>query len=366
MKHLNQILSLVILAILPLASRAQAFSDREFTVRSFPVYPQTNIEVNNKYGKIHVITWKKDSVKFVIDLNLSSSSLSKLHKVKNSIRFDFTSSNYYITAITDFGGTGNQIFTELRNLSESLIPGKNNIEVNYTVYCPESVNLTLINKFGDIYIDDLRGEINISLSNGDMKINSISGEAQIELNFGSGIFNHLTDASISGSYSDINIKQAEKLQVVSKSSTLDIDEVDLLKIDSRRDKYFLTQVHTFRGSTNFSQVWLENLGCEADLNLKFGDLTIDRILPDFCRINILSDYADLNLYVQKGTGYQADIYHPNDALINFPEGVADKLLTTIQKSENEKHSFYKTGQGENLPLLKIQALEKCYINVIHK
>jgi hypothetical protein len=366
MKKINIIFRITILAFLPVLTFGQTFSDREITEKTFPVNAQTTIEVNNKYGKIHVIPWRKDSVKFEIDLVLSSNSLSKLHKIKNGIRFDFTSSKYYVTALTDFGGTGNQIFTELRNLSESLIPGKNNIEVNYRIYCPESTNLTLINKFGDIYIDDLRGKINISLSNGDIKVNSISGEAQIELNFGSGIFNHLTDANIASSYGDINIKQAEKVQTVTKSSTLHIDDVDFLKIDSKRDKFFIGDVHTLRGSTNFSQIWIEKIKCELDVNLKFGDLTVDRIPVDFCKINLVSDYADLNLYLQPETKYQADIFHHKDAYINFPSNEAEIGLTTLSRSEEEMHSFYRTSEDENIPVLKIHALEKCYINLINK
>ena len=366
MKKVNIKFKIAFLVFFPVLSFGQTFSDREITVKTFPVNAQTTIEVNNKYGKIHVIPWRKDSVKFEIDLVLSSNSLSKLHKIKNGIRFDFTSSKYYVTALTDFGGTGNQIFTELRNLSESLIPGKNNIEVNYRIYCPESTHLTLINKFGDIYIDDLRGKINISLSNGDIKVNSISGEAQIELNFGSGIFNHLTDANISSSYGDINVKQAEKIQLVTKSSTLHLDDVDFLKIDSKRDKYFIGDVHTLRATTNFSQIWIENIKCELDANLKFGDLTADRIPTDFCKVNLVSDYADLNLYIQKGTKYQGEIFHHKDAFINFPGKDAEIGLTTLTRSENEMHSYFKTSKEDDLPVIKIQALEKCYINLINK
>lgn len=365
-KNILTIFKILFLTCFPGVIFGQTFSDKEVTEKVFPVTPQTTIEVNNKYGKVHVVPWRKDSVKFVIDLNVTSNSLSKLHKIKNSIRFDFTSSIYYVTAITDFGSAGNQIVTELRNLSESLLPGKNNIEVNYRVYCPESVNLTIINKFGDIYIDDLRGEINISLSNGDMKVNSISGEAQIELNFGSGIINQISDANISTSYSDLNIKRSEKLQIVSKSSTLHIDDADMIKVDSKRDKLFFAEVYALRGSTNFSQIWLEQLKCEVDLDMKFGDLTIDKLETDFCNVDIRSNYADINLYLQKQTQYKADIYYHKDAYLDLPADEKTLDLTTVNKSEEELHSFYKTGTGENLSPIKIQALEKCYINLIYK
>ena len=44
---------------------------QEFTnqvVRAYKISNETSVEVFNKYGKIHVVSWEKDSVKFIIDL----------------------------------------------------------------------------------------------------------------------------------------------------------------------------------------------------------------------------------------------------------------------------------------------------------
>lgn len=369
MKNMTAIkkgLNILGLLFITMTLSAQTFSERERIEKTFKVNPETTIEVNNKYGKIHIIPWRKDSVKYEIELNISSNSLSRVQKIRSGIKFDFTSSRHYVTAITDFGSTGNQIFTELRNLSDALITGKNTIEVNYRIYCPETVNLSIINKFGDIYIDDLNGEINISLSNGDMRINSINGVAQIEQSFGNAILNHLTDAKLSISYSDIKIKAAEKLIVNSKSSTLNIDEADLLKLDSRRDKYFITRIHTIQGSSDFSQIWIEDFQCNANLALKYGEFSIDKIRQDFCGMDIVSDYTDLNLYLEKGAGYYADLYYHEDVYLTLPDGISDLNLTTIDRSEEEKHSYFKMGNGPDLPQIKIQALEKCYLNMIVK
>ena len=360
----NLMLLAGLISCLPL--KAQTFSENQTYVKTYPVSSKTNIEVNNKYGKVHVVTWPKDSVKFVVDLSISSNNLAKLKKIKDNINIDFTATRYYVTATTDFGTTSSQIFTELRNLSESLIPGKNSIGIDYTVYCPESVNLSILNKFGDIYIDDIRGEIKISLSNGDIKINSISGNAQISLDFANGIINQLSNAHIAVSYSDLNIKAAEKIQLVSKSSTMNISDIDILSIDSRRDKYFIDKIQSLSGSGNFSSIWIENFYCRLDCSLKFGNLNIDKVYPDFCDINVTTEFADINLYLDPKTHYEADIFYPGSAFVSFP-GNEDQIgLTSVERSENEWHSFYSKGVGENLPQLRISALQKCYINLVEK
>lgn len=365
-KNLQYVFKTLLLCFFPLLLNAQSFSEREITTRSFKINPQTTIEVNNKYGKVQVLPWEKDSVKFEIDLSISSNSLSRLKKTKEAIDFEFTSTRYYITAMTDFGSTGNKIFTELKNLSDALIPGKNTIEINYRIYCPESANLSIINKFGDVYIDDLSGEVNISLSNGDMRINSLSGSSQIELNFGNALINHLGDASFTVSYSDVNVKLVEKMAAFSKSSTLTIDKADYLRLDSRRDNYFLSSVHTIQGNTNFSRIWIDDLTCQVNMDLKFGDLTIDKIRQGFCKLDILSEYTDLTIYLEEETIYDADIFHHKDVYLTLPGDKHDIKLTTVRKSEDEFHSFFDTGNAEEIPQIKIEAKEKCYLNINHK
>jgi len=253
MKNKNTLFSILFLAafafsVFPQIS-AQTFSDNKTVTKSYKVSPETTVEINNKYGKVHIIPWDKDSVRITASMNVSSSNLSRLQKVKSRINFNFTSTKFYISAVTDFGTNGNQILTELKSLSDAIISGQNQIVINYLVYCPTEINLNLVNKFGDIYIDEMIGKLKVSLSNGDLKINSVEGEAQIELAFGSGIINDIREGQLTVAYSDMKIKDALRLDIDSKSSTLNIDRADYVKVVSRRDKYFINTIETCHKSS---------------------------------------------------------------------------------------------------------------------
>ncbi len=359
--------ALLIFAVLwPVSLCGQTFTDNKKEEKTFRAGPETTIEVDNKYGQIHVIPWKKDSVRFEANALISSNNLSRVQKIKNNIRFDFSASDYYVTATTDFGNTGNQIFTELKNISDNLITGKNSIEINYTIYCPEKVNLSLINKFGDIYMDDISGRVKVSLSNGDIRINSIDGEAQIEVNFGTGVINHLTDGRLSVAYSDLMIRKADKLNLTSKSSTINITDAGLIKLESHRDKLFITNVSHLIGSGDFSQIWVDNLLCECSANLKFGNLTIDKVSADFCKLDLQSEYTDINLSLEKGVWYHADLFYIQNAFVSFPGSEESLGVTKEDSSPDEVHASWHRGQGNNLPELKIKALQKCYVNISQK
>lgn len=343
---------------------AQTFSDKDIVERSFPVKPNTTVEVNNKYGRVNVKPWDKDSVKFVIELNLSSNNLARLQKTRNSIGFSFNASSYYVTATTDFGPSANQIMTELKGLSDALVPGKNTIDIHYTVYCPEAINLTVINKFGDLYIDDLRGMVRISLANGNMKVNSISGEAQIDLSFGNGTINYLSDGRISASYSDLTIKSAEKLNIDSKSSTLNIQDSDLLRINSRRDKLRLGTISEIQGTTNFSQIWIENLSCRIILGMKFGNLNLEKIDPEFCEVNLNSEFTDIELGMIQGTDYEAVITRHRDGSVSLPATETERI--TLPGNESLVETTFRRGNAKNYAPLRIMATQKCYIGISEK
>jgi len=345
---------------------AQTFSNTKSVSHSYKVTPETTVEINNKYGKIHVIPWDKDSVRITASLSVYSNNLSRLEKVKNSIDFKFTVTKFYISAFTDFGTSSNQILTELKSLSDAIITGQNQIEINYLVYCPAQINLNLVNKFGDIYIDDMIGKLKISLSNGDLKINSVEGESQIELAFGSGIINDMREGQLSVSYSDLKIKDAMRIDIDSKSSTVNIDRADFIKIMSRRDKYFINTVENFYSNSEFSQIWIENLLCDIDCTLKYGSLTLSEIKKEFCNINLNSEYADLNLTLSESSKYEADIFYPDGASVNFPVNKDKYNFRNEREGSIQWHASYKTGSGENLPKIRVNALQKSYISVLEK
>jgi hypothetical protein len=63
---------LILSALMPgtLAS-AQGHTDMRSVSRSFPASLETTLEIQNKYGKIQVATWDKDSVVVEVDIFLT-------------------------------------------------------------------------------------------------------------------------------------------------------------------------------------------------------------------------------------------------------------------------------------------------------
>ncbi len=342
------------------APRAQTYSER--LTRAFVITNNTTIDVYNKYGKIHIHTWQADSVKFEIDYIIKANSSSRFSKLKNNISFDFTGTPYYVVAKTVISKSGG-ILSDLIN---TFLPSDNNVIINYHIHVPAYANLKLENKFGDIYSDDLKGNVNISLSNGNLKINRLTGNSVIRLTSGDGVINHIEEGRLYISYSDILIKNAGRITMESRSSRVSLEQVSYCKLQSKRDKIFINKINELYGDGYFSVYQVSQADREINYSMKYGYFTVEYINKNFSFINLNSEYTDMDLFFEKGSSYLLDITHQQDVYLNIPRRISKLEKKPMDGAEKQSFTFGKVGPAASESRVKINATRKCTINIIHK
>ena len=343
------------------AVSAQEHTDTRSVSKKFPVSRETTLEVHNKYGKIQVVTWKKDSAEMVVDIHLSESSASKLRKLREDISIDFTRTNNYIIARSKFKSESGRIASELKSVSHTLSGSNKHVEINYTLYIPDYLDLVLTNKFGDIYLDDLKGQVEIELSNGALNASNLEGTANLSLSFTDGMIKSIGSGTLSLTYSDLTLGEAGQLDLTSKSSKLEADSVNVLKINSRRDKLYFQRVEYLYGNSNFTQVWIYDFLRESDIYMKYGKLTIENVVPVFSKIYVESEFTDVTLHFDARSAFAFDILHHEKSVLRLP----GNLISADEMHDGKEH-FRTTGKiGSNNPVGKvtIDALQKCFVNL---
>lgn len=342
-------------------TKAQVYSDR--IVKNFHGSEKSTVEVFNKYGKVHVITWEKDSVKFVVDMRVSASDNKKLNKLKNNISFDFTSTNYYTVAQTKFEKSGG-LFSDM---VQTIIPS-NNVSINYTIYIPKKVNLRIENKFGDVFIDDFSGNLGLVLSNGALKANNLHGNSSLQLNSADALINEIKSGTVTLRYSDLEIKTIDKAELNTKFSKIIVKEGDQLRITSRRDSYTLGNINRLNGSGDFTKMNVDYLHEELNFSNKYYSIMVKDINPAFNIINVSSEVTDVELRFTRGTSYNLDVTHHADVQLTYPTSGSKVETKEIDKEKKLLLTFGTIGteSGAGLPNVKIVAEKKCLINLLHK
>lgn len=294
--------------LVPGLSRAQFTETKEMTKR-FSVTPETRIEITNKYGKIELNTWDKDSVIFEIKIRVEEKKLSKLEKSFEEIDFDFTQSQHFLIVRTNIGKNLSTLEREFLRFKESLLQSDGNMEIDFTVWLPGKNDLKVENKFGDIFIGDFSGNVEINLSNGNLKSHDFEGKLDLTLNFADATINEIKSGRLDCNFSELYIKKAGELRVMSKSSTFEILEITDLDAESKRDKFRIRLAERIEAIGSFTNFRFNELTDRINLRADYGDLDIEKTAPDFSSIFIESKSTDINLYFDAASNFGFEITH---------------------------------------------------------
>ncbi len=309
MKRLKIIVfaGLIILTI-PMFVMAQ-FTETKQINKRFKVTPETHIEITNKYGRIKINTWEKDSIIFDIKIKVEDKKLSKLEKAMDEVDFDFINSQHFVIARTKVGENRSGIEKEIANFKESVFQSDGKMDIDVTVWMPKTNQLKVENKFGDVYIDDYLGDIEIILSNGNLKSHDFEGKATLKLSFADATINQLKDGRLDCNYSEIFIKKAEKINIASKSSEFEIIEIKDLITDSRRDKFRVQMIDILDARGSFTNYRITEFKNTLNLKTEYGDLDIEKVANDFKSIYVESKSTDINLSFNEKSEFGFEITH---------------------------------------------------------
>ncbi|MEN8115927.1 MAG: hypothetical protein ABFS16_03050 [Bacteroidota bacterium] len=344
--------------LLPLCASAQFTETKEIN-KQFKVSPETQIEISNKYGKIEINTWEKDTVVFDIKIRVEEKKLSKLEESIEGIDFDITDSEHYLIVRTDVGKNKSSLGREITRFKETMLNTGSNIQIDYTVWMPVGNELNVENKFGDIYIDDYSGDVKINLSNGNLKAHDFDSELDLTLNFADVSINSINRGRLECNFSELYIKKAESLRIKSKSTDFEILEIKDLNAGSRRDKFRIRLAETVDAQSSFSSFRLNELTNELTLRSEYGDIDIEKTPPDFSNIVIESKSTDINLYFAEESKFDFEITHTKSELDFCPEveiaeeEILDEKMKKIkltgnfgEKAENKTRLHINASSGE--------------------
>ena len=322
-----------------LAANAQFTETREF-VKRFKIQPETRIDITNKYGKIELNTWDKDSVVIRFKMEINEKKPDKLAKTLGNLDFDISNSQHYLVVKTQVDKNRNQVESELLKFKETILQTNGSIRIDLMVWLPDNRELRLENKFGDIILGDYKGETQFILSNGKLKAGDLSKKSSMNLSFADAVVNDLPNARIVSNYSDIEIKNSGTIRFESKSSTIEIMNSEDLSIDSRRDKFRIRLADKLDATGNFSQFRISELKDKANFRLSYGSLEMEKIQNSFSSIYIESRSTDTNLYFNPEAKFNFEITETKTDL-KLGREMKEEDKEVLDSKENKiRHSGY--------------------------
>ena len=334
--HLKQKLLCSILTFLCSSTllHSQGNTDTKHLIRSFPVNRETSIEVTNKYGMVTIETWNSDSVKFVISTSATASTAADVATSLANIDFQFVNTEHYIMAKTLFLNPTRIILNDLK----SIFSRSNNMNIDYKIYVPKTVNLKVENKFGDIYANALSGNIAITLSYGKLKLYEVNGQLSLDLNYvDNAEIQKMTRGKCTVNFSNLLINQASSLECTSSFSKIDINQVDDIQAQSSQDEFTVTETKNADINGKFSKITLGYVSTSFIGDIKFGTLTFKKLSSNFSKLNIGTKYSDVNIFFNnESEGFDIEISNQKSRIM-YP-----RMYSLKEDLINPKENIYRT------------------------
>ncbi|HPD65085.1 MAG TPA: hypothetical protein P5050_05980 [Bacteroidia bacterium] len=338
MRNLKILLLITALVLTALMLPAQTLKESRRLIRSYKLTPQQIVEITNKFGKVEVINWEKDSVRIVINFEMTAKTQDKIKKLETLLNFNFSVSEYYVRATTLIGSSGNTIKTEIDNITNAFMTIGAEAVIDYTVYLPSANRLKIKNSFGDIYLGNVRAPLDIDLAHGDLRIADLSSFSNIEIKFGKASIQYMPEGALNCQFSTISLEKAGKLNLISKSSNVNLSEVSTLEIDSRRDVIELKRVGTIKGKLYFTKMMVYRFDDDMNMETSFGSLNLEMIDKMFRGIQLKSNYTDITLFFQPGSSFNFNLTH-TDVSFNYPQ----QMVLNTQLINKDTKQYKTTG-----------------------
>lgn len=304
--------------------------------KGFKANNNVKLEIANKYGQVIINTWQRDSIKVKIKVEGYGKDKDASEKLLSRAEFEFNQIGDFIvieTVVDRSQGFFKDLWNEISDYSKSIL-GKSKLTIDYEVYMPVNGSVDIEQKYGDIYLDNIKGDIKISLSNGNLKIDEVSKDFILDLSFGRANIRTMRDGFFTLRSADVEVENANRLDLRSSSSTIIANEIKLLKIDSRNDNIRLDKISTLRGDGNFTTINIKSLSRTAFIDMNYGELNIIDVQNDFTDIQLKGKSTDFDIMLQEKSladvslvGAEEEMTLSYGKYIKSPNETDPKLIT---------------------------------------
>jgi hypothetical protein len=135
--------------------------------REFEIHPEGTTSLVNKYGRMDIKTWDKNRVKVEVRIQVKASSESSAQKVFDRIDINFTNSEKLVKAVT-FIEPKRKTWWGGKRSREKL-----DYSINYEVYLPSTNKLQLHHRYGEVFVGDMEGKVDLIIKYANLKVESV-------------------------------------------------------------------------------------------------------------------------------------------------------------------------------------------------
>lgn len=214
---------------------------------------------------------------------------------------------------------------------------------------PKQSSITLANKYGDVFINELTGKSKIELRYGNLKANKIIRDntdplSNLILSYSNASIDEVNWFKVDIKYGKLSIMKGKAFVIISKSSKISIDQASSIVSDSQYDTYSIGTIANLVGEGQYTTYRIDELTKKFDLTVRYGDVRIDRVPANFESIKFEGGYSSIfagidpsaSYYLNAEAGYGSIKYNEQGKLNRIESPTHTEVDGLVGKDSNTK------------------------------
>ncbi|MGM0497274.1 MAG: DUF4097 family beta strand repeat-containing protein [Bacteroidota bacterium] len=323
--------------------------------KEYETNEQTHLNLTNKYGDVEITNWEKNSIVIDVTITVDHKKEDKAKDLLENISVDFSQDGNTINVETEIDKNFNK-----SNWFFNFSSNDKQFSIDYEIKMPKSLQLTLANKYGDVFIDEVTGQADIAVKYGNLKANKILRDntkplSRVNLGYSDGTIKEANWLKLNLKYSKLEIDKSTALMAVTKYSKLYTEEASSIVAESKYDNYYLGEISNLVVESKYTDYEVDQLNKQLDIDTKYGDLEIDYIHKSFEKLWVNNKYGHIDLKIDKAASYNiegeaeyGDISYPDSQNINRRKDNTElEISGIIGRAKNPKAKVnLKTKYGD--------------------
>lgn len=302
--------------------------------KSYTVSSNTALNIDNKYGKVHINTNDGNTIKVDVTMVGRSANDSRAQGILDNLKVDVVEGN----EISFRSG----IVSGIRSTRRWKRKGVRSFEINYVISMPKTVKLKVKNKFGSVFLGDYTGELDLYVAYGSIKAGKITStdDKKIKVAFGSADIDQVEQGNLTIAYGSLKLDNGKKLLVKNSFSTMEIRDVKNLNITSKYGTVKLAKVNSLSGTSAYDNFKIGELHDECTLKLKYAKgFEVSRVNKNFKKIDIDGQFSAMELRFDDEASFD---YEVNTKFAKLKTLLRQKMK--IKKQIEQTNSRYYEGK----------------------
>ncbi len=258
-------------------------------VQTYSTKTDRILQIRNKYGEIHLNTWDKPEIRVAIEIVSRANQRDRAEKRLKEVEIRERVFNQKIQLETVF--TSNNFLRLSREITDR------GVNVNYEISMPANVAIEIENKFGNVYIADRTGNVEVTLNYGKLLAERLEGQGNVfDLSFGSADIAYIAGGDLKIDFSPLNIERGGDLNLTCNSAQVRMDQVDRLNVSASLGRLELGNVGEITGECSSGHFEVQRLGQKMDLIVRYATFfEVMEIVPGFESIQLDGKFSSFRL-----------------------------------------------------------------------